>query len=116
MSKLLQYLFETLNLLVFSIKFSISDTYDFTTTLKEMLYFSSLKKITIMSRIVNIVFILTGGLIALYSRAEENQNVYILIGGIFLLMTGLYRLSKGISSNNTSETDSGNESEITEDK
>ena len=50
-----------------------------------------------MSRIVNIVLILIGGLIALYAQAEENQNVYILIGGIILLMTGLYRLSRGIS-------------------
>jgi len=50
-----------------------------------------------MSRLINIILILTGGVIALYSKAEENQNVYILIGGIVLLMTGLYRLSRGIS-------------------
>lgn len=50
-----------------------------------------------MSRIVNIILILTGGLIAIYAQAEENQNLYILIGGIVLLMTGLYRLSRGIS-------------------
>ena len=50
-----------------------------------------------MSRIVNIILILVGGLIAIYAQAEENQNVYILIGGIILLMTGLYRLSRGIS-------------------
>lgn len=49
------------------------------------------------SRLVNIILILTGGLIALYAQAEENQNVYILIGGIVMLMTGLYRLSRGIS-------------------
>ena len=36
-----------------------------------------------MHRFTNIVFILTGGLIALYAQAEDNQNVYILIGGIF---------------------------------
>jgi hypothetical protein len=55
-------------------------------------------KTSIMSRIVNLILILTGGLIALYAQAEENQNVYILIGGIVMLMTGLYRLSRGISS------------------
>ena len=59
-----------------------------------------------MSRIVNIVLILIGGLIALYARAEENQNVYILIGGIVLLMTGLYRLSRGISGKPTNDNDS----------
>lgn len=62
-----------------------------------------------MSRIINIVLILTGGLIALYVQAEENQNVYILIGGIVMLMTGLYRLSRGISSKK--EDDSFIESE-----
>jgi len=51
-----------------------------------------------MSRFINIILILTGGLIALYAQAEENQNVYILVGGIFMLMTGLYRYSRGISS------------------
>jgi hypothetical protein len=63
------------------------------------------------NRLVNIILILTGGLIALYAQAEENQNVYILIGGIVLLMTGLYRLSRGISTQNKSE----NDSEIKED-
>lgn len=56
-----------------------------------------------MSRIMNIILILTGGLIALYAQAEDNQNVYILIGGIVMLMTGLYRLSRGISSKRTDE-------------
>ena len=51
-----------------------------------------------MSRIINIILILSGGLVALYAQADEKQNVYILIGGIFLLMTGLYRLSRGLSS------------------
>ncbi|PTL98666.1 MAG: hypothetical protein DA407_17580 [Bacteroidetes bacterium] len=56
-----------------------------------------------MSRITNVILIVTGGLIALYAQAEENQNVYILIGGIVLLMTGLYRLSRGISSKRNDE-------------
>jgi disulfide bond formation protein DsbB len=56
------------------------------------------------SRFINIVLILTGGLIALYAQAEDNQNVYILIGGIVMLMTGLYRLSRGISSKRTDES------------
>lgn len=58
-----------------------------------------------MHRFTNIVLILTGGLIALYAQAEENQNVYILIGGIFLLMIGLYRLSKGIPSKSEEDKD-----------
>jgi len=60
-----------------------------------------------IDRFINLILILTGGLIALYSRAEENQNIYILLGGIVMLMTGLYRLSRGISDrrNNDSQLD-----------
>jgi len=61
-----------------------------------------------MSRLINIILILTGGIIALYSQADENQNVYILIGGIVMLMTGLYRLSRSISSVNKDANNSAN--------
>jgi len=64
-----------------------------------------------MNRIVNLILILTGGLIALYAQAEENQNVYILIGGIVMLMTGLYRLSRGISSKKEDDSFVKNEKE-----
>jgi len=64
-----------------------------------------------MSRIINIILILTGGLIALYAQAEDNENVYILIGGIVMLMTGLYRLSRGISSKKEEDSFIKNEKE-----
>lgn len=64
-----------------------------------------------MSRFVNIILILTGGLIALYAQAEDNQNVFILIGGIVMLMTGLYRLSRGISSKKEDDSFIKNEKE-----
>ena len=50
------------------------------------------------SRTLNFLMIIVGGIIALYADSGEDQNVYILIGGIFLLMVGLYRLSRGIPS------------------
>lgn len=50
------------------------------------------------SRIFNFILILVGGSIAIYAKAEEEQDVYILLAGIILLMIGLYRLSRGISS------------------
>ena len=52
------------------------------------------------SRTLNILMILVGGSVALYAESGEEQNTYILIGGIFLLMIGLYRLSRGIPSRN----------------
>ena len=50
------------------------------------------------SRLFNFMLILIGGIIAIYAKAEEKQDVYVLLAGIILLMIGLYRLSKGISS------------------
>ena len=52
------------------------------------------------SRTLNFLMILVGGAVALYAESGEEQNIYILIGGIFLLMIGLYRLSRGIPSRN----------------
>ena len=49
-----------------------------------------------MSRIINIVLIVIGGGVAIYAEAGEDQNLYILIGGLFVLMIGLYRLSRQI--------------------
>lgn len=46
--------------------------------------------------------ILAGGLVAIYAEADEQENTYILIGGMFLLMIGLYRLSRRIPSRNES--------------
>jgi len=50
-----------------------------------------------MNRFFNYFLIGLGGLVALYANAYESQNTYILIGGVVMLMTGLYRLSRGIS-------------------
>ena len=49
-----------------------------------------------MSRIINIVLIVIGGGVAIYAEAGEDQNLYLLIGGLFVLMIGLYRLSRQI--------------------
>ncbi len=51
-----------------------------------------------ISRIVNLLVIIIGGAIALYAQAEEKQDTYLLIGGIVLLMFGIYRTSRNIPS------------------
>jgi uncharacterized membrane protein YqgA involved in biofilm formation len=50
------------------------------------------------SRTINFIFIVIGGAIALYAQAEEQQNTYLLMGGIVLLMIGIYRMSRNIPS------------------
>lgn len=51
-----------------------------------------------MSKSINYVLILVGGLVALYAQAGETQNQYLLIGGVVVLMMGLYRISRNLSS------------------
>jgi uncharacterized membrane protein YqgA involved in biofilm formation len=51
-----------------------------------------------ISRVINTVCIILGGVVAIYAQAEEQQNTYLLIGGIAILMIGVYRTSRNISS------------------
>lgn len=62
-----------------------------------------------ISRVINLVLIVVGGLVAFYAQAEANQNVYILIGGIALLMAGIYRTSRNIPSKFENEGDNQTE-------
>lgn len=65
----------------------------------------------INSRTFNFILILVGGLIALYADAEKQQEVYILLIGIMILMFGLYRLSRGISDKNKNTKENTNPDE-----
>lgn len=62
-----------------------------------------------MNNRINYLFIIIGGLVAFYAQAEEQQNQYILIAGIVLLMIGIYRLARTISSKNENEDNKNND-------
>lgn len=49
---------------------------------------------------LNYFFIVIGAMVAIYAKTGTEQNQYILIGGIMLLMMGIYRISKSIPSRN----------------
>lgn len=51
-----------------------------------------------ISRLINFISIALGGLVALYAQAQEKQNMYLLMGGLVLLMFGIYRTSRNIPS------------------
>lgn len=55
-----------------------------------------------MLKSINYLLILVGGLVALYAQAGDTQNQYLLIGGIVMLMIGLYRISRNLSSKSKS--------------
>ena len=51
-----------------------------------------------VSRIINFICIVAGGIVAIYAQAQEKQNLYLLMGGLVLLMLGIYRTSRNIPS------------------
>ncbi len=64
------------------------------------------------SQILNLFLIIIGGFIAFYAQSMDTQNVYLLVGGIILLMLGLYRISRNIPSKfDEPEDDNLNEDE-----
>ena len=54
---------------------------------------------------LNYILILIGALVAIYAKSGTDQNVYVLIGGIVMLMFGIYRVSKTITSKNDEEAE-----------
>ena len=51
-----------------------------------------------ISRLINFICIIVGGIVAIYAQAEEQQNTVLLIAGISFLAFGIYRISRNIPS------------------
>ena len=47
---------------------------------------------------LNYLLIIVGAFVAMYAKTGADQNQYILIGGIVLLMIGVYRIARNIPS------------------
>lgn len=63
-----------------------------------------------ISKNINYIFIAVGAILALYAQNQDEKNEAMLIGGIVLLMIGVYRISKTIPSKKDSEDDIKNNS------
>ena len=62
-----------------------------------------------MSKNINYIFILVGAIGTFYAEKQEPQNQFLLIGGVVLLMIGIYRISKHIPSKKDQNDDVENE-------
>lgn len=51
----------------------------------------------------NYLLIIIGAAVAMYSKAGTEQSQYLLIGGIVILMLGIYRISRTIPSRHEDE-------------
>ena len=65
-----------------------------------------------LSKTISILLIIIGGFIAFYAQAGANQNQYVLVAGIFLLMMGVYRISRNIPSKNEREQQHDKDKEL----
>lgn len=52
----------------------------------------------------NYLFIIFGGIVAFYANANDQQNVFLLVAGIIILMIGIYRLQSTIPSRKDKKT------------
>lgn len=65
-----------------------------------------------ISRIISLLLIMIGGFIAFYAQAGADQNEYVLVAGIFILMMGVYRISRNIPSKNEKEWQNEKDDEL----
>ncbi|MEM5564913.1 hypothetical protein WNY78_07345 [Psychroserpens sp. AS72] len=61
-----------------------------------------------MSRKISYILIIIGGFIAIYAQAKADQNQFILIAGIVILMLGVYSISRNIPSKKDQEDEHQN--------
>ena len=64
-----------------------------------------------ISKNISYIFIVVGAIVALYAEHQEKQNQMLLIGGIVLLVIGIYRISRHIPSKNNVDDDAQNKPE-----
>ena len=57
---------------------------------------------------LNYLFIIIGAVVAMYAKTGTEQNQFILIGGIALLMIGIYRITKTIPNKNDEDDNQEN--------
>ena len=64
-----------------------------------------------ISKNINYFLIAIGAIVSLYAQNQENQIEVLLIGGIVVLMIGIYRISRHIPSKKDVDHDSSNTTE-----
>ncbi|MDO5971839.1 hypothetical protein Q4Q35_18710 [Flavivirga aquimarina] len=57
---------------------------------------------------LNYILIVLGAVVAVYAKSEKEQNEFVLIGGIIILMIGVYRVSRNVPSKHDREEDVDN--------
>ena len=59
----------------------------------------------------NYLLIIIGAAVAMYSKVGTEQSQFVLIGGIVILVLGIYRISKNIPSKHQKDEDNNTNEE-----
>ena len=60
---------------------------------------------------LNYLLIIIGAFVAMYAKTNSDQNQFVLIGGIIILMIGIYRVSRTIPSKNNDDGSDNSEND-----
>ena len=58
-----------------------------------------------MPKYIFYIFIVIGAAVAIYAKADQSQNQFILIAGIVILMAGVYGVARTIPSKKDQQND-----------
>jgi len=64
-----------------------------------------------LSKNINYILIAIGAIVSLYAQNQKDQNETLLIGGIVILMIGIYRISRHIPSKKDVDDNASNNPE-----
>ena len=60
---------------------------------------------------LNYILIIVGAFVAMYAKTGMDQNQYVLIGGLVILMIGVYRVARTIPSKSDNDVEDNSENE-----
>ncbi|GAA4952352.1 hypothetical protein GCM10023314_27240 [Algibacter agarivorans] len=60
---------------------------------------------------LNYILIIVGAFVAMYAKTGMDQNQYVLIGGLVVLMIGVYRVARTIPSKTDDDAEDNPENE-----
>lgn len=60
---------------------------------------------------LNYILIIVGAFVAMYAKTGMDQNQYVLIGGLVILMIGVYRVARTIPSKSDNDVEDNIENE-----
>ena len=69
------------------------------------MYFAIINQCLLPMKYINYLLVILGAVVAIYAKSGVGQNQYVLIGGVVILMIGIYRIARNIPSRDEENQD-----------